>query len=296
LVPVDLAHLGAALQRDVARRAFGEQHVDDLPRRSVAEQLPERLLVPGDAVALHQREEVLRGVPAQRRLGEMGIGRDEPVGRRMDIGEVAAPAARDQDLLPRRVGAVEHQHPQPALPRLRRAHQPGGSGPQHYRVVSAVHLSPALTRKAGGSLRRPSIGLRHLRSSSAQRGSAGDYAPSTSATSIFRPGPIDELSATFLTYLPLAPAGFALTIASVSALKLVLSWSSVKLILPIPEWMMPCLSTRNSTWPPLASFTACATFGVTVPSLGFGIRPFGPSSLPSRPTTPIMSGVAITRS
>src|SRR5690606_34231055 len=261
--------------------------------RTVAEQLPQRLLVPGDAVALDQRQEVLRRVPAQRRLGEMGMGRDEPVGRRMDVSEVAAPAARDQHLLSRPLGAVEHEHPPAALPGLRRAHQPGGTGPQHYRIVTAVHGSPApSTRKAGGSLRRPSIGFRHLRSSSAQRGSAEDYAPSTSVTSIFRPGPIDELSATFWTYLPLAPAGFALTIASVSALKLVLSCSSVKLILPIPEWMMPCFSTRNSTWPPLASLTACATFGVTVPSFGFGIRPLGPSTLPSRPTTPIMSGVA----
>jgi hypothetical protein len=45
----------------------------------------------------------------------------------------------------------------------------------------------------------------------------------------------------------------------------------------------------------LAAFTASATFGVTVPSFGFGIRPLGPSTLPRRPTRPIMSGVAITR-
>src|SRR5690349_20925646 len=59
------------------------------------------------------------------------------------------------------------------------------------------------------------------------------YAPSTSARSIFRPGPIDEVSETFLTYLPLAPAGLALTIASVSAAKFALSCASVKLILPM---------------------------------------------------------------
>src|SRR5690606_42007856 len=122
-----------------------------------------------------------------------------------------------------------HEHPPAALPGLRRAHQPGGTGAQHYRIVTAVHGSPApSTRKAGGSLRRPSIGFRHLRSSSAQRGSAEDYAPSTSVTSIFRPGPIDELSATFWTYLPLAPAGFALTIASVSALKLEIGRASCR--------------------------------------------------------------------
>jgi len=60
--------------------------------------------------------------------------------------------------------------------------------------------------------------------------------------------------------------------------------------------MIPAFSTRNSIWPPLAAFTASATFMVTVPSFGFGISPFGPSTFPSRPTRPIMSGVAMQRS
>ena len=45
-----------------------------------------------------------------------------------------------------------------------------------------------------------------------------------------------------------------------------------------------------------AASTAAFTSGVTVPSLGFGIKPFGPRTLPILPTTPIMSGVAITLS
>ena len=60
--------------------------------------------------------------------------------------------------------------------------------------------------------------------------------------------------------------------------------------------MIPAFSTRYSTWPPLAALTASPTFMVTVPSLGFGIRPLGPSTLPRRPTRPIMSGVAMQRS
>src|SRR5436190_2360597 len=60
--------------------------------------------------------------------------------------------------------------------------------------------------------------------------------------------------------------------------------------------MMPVLSTRNSTLPALISLIACATFGVTVPVFGFGIRPRGPSTLPSRPQARIMSGVATTAS
>ena len=38
--------------------------------------------------------------------------------------------------------------------------------------------------------------------------------------------------------------------------------------------------------------TAFVTSNVTVPVLGFGIKPFGPNTRPSLPTSPIMSGVA----
>src|SRR6202046_41033 len=44
------------------------------------------------------------------------------------------------------------------------------------------------------------------------------------------------------------------------------------------------------------SVTALPTSAVTVPVLGLGIRPRGPSTRPSRPTLPIMSGVATTAS
>src|SRR5271166_2214250 len=59
---------------------------------------------------------------------------------------------------------------------------------------------------------------------------------------------------------------------------------------------MPALSTRNSTLPALVSFTALAISMVTVPVFGLGIRPRGPSTLPSLPAARIMSGVAMTAS
>ena len=45
-----------------------------------------------------------------------------------DIGEIAPPAARDQDLLPGFLGMVDDQHPRTALPRRCRAQQPSPSG------------------------------------------------------------------------------------------------------------------------------------------------------------------------
>src|ERR1700758_2011083 len=56
---------------------------------------------------------------------------------------------------------------------------------------------------------------------------------------------------------------------------------------------MPALSTRNSTLPAFTSLMALATSKVTVPVFGLGIKPRGPSTLPSFPAERIMSGVAI---
>ncbi len=72
--------------------------------------------------------------------------------------------------------------------------------------------------------------------------------------------------------------------------------AAAKGTLPIGTWMLPALSTRYSTLPALISLTALVTSKVTVPVLGFGIKPLGPNTRPSLPTSPIMSGVATTTS
>ncbi len=46
----------------------------------------------------------------------------------MDIGEIAAAPARDQDLLARTVGMLQHRDATAALAGLNRAHQSGGAG------------------------------------------------------------------------------------------------------------------------------------------------------------------------
>jgi hypothetical protein len=119
---------------DMTRRAFGHQQCDDRPRRTVAEQLPERLLVIGDAVALHQSDEIMLRVAIERGFVEMRIGRDEAIRRAMQIGEVAASATRDQDFRADFVGVVEQQHLAAALSRGERAHQPRGARADHDHV------------------------------------------------------------------------------------------------------------------------------------------------------------------
>src|SRR5580765_937681 len=105
----------------------------------------------------------------------------------------------------------------------------------------------------------------------------------------------DEIYAP-LMYLPLAAAGLALTTLEITAVAFSTSLSGVNEILPTGTCTSAVLSVRNSTLPALISFTAFVMSIVTVPVLGFGIRPFGPSTLPSLPTDRIMSGVEITAS
>src|SRR3569623_33758 len=171
--------------------------------------------------------------------------------------------------------------------------------PQHQRRGREGDEVPHLGIRSSGEFSRTRKSKRAGRCRPALRlfgYAALAQAPATSAVSIFRPGPMVLEIASLRTYLPLAPDGLALTTASTSASKFARRSSAGNDALPIPEWMIPAFSTRYSIWPPLAALTAPATSIVTVPSLGFGIRPFGPSTLPRRPTTPIISGVAMQRS
>ncbi len=116
---------------DAPLRTFSEQHGHDGAGRSVAEQLAERLLVVGDAMALDQRDEIILGVAGERRPAEVRIAGEKPVGRAMQVGEIAAPAARDQNLGADLVGMVEEEDPAAALAGRQRAHQPGRARPEH---------------------------------------------------------------------------------------------------------------------------------------------------------------------
>ena len=120
---------------DPAAIAFGPEHRDDVLRRAVAEELAQLLLVVRDPVPLDQRDEIAGRVPRERGAAEIRILR-EVVGRAgADVREVAAPAARDADLLAELVIVLDDEHAAAALPRLRRAHHAGGARADHDDVV-----------------------------------------------------------------------------------------------------------------------------------------------------------------
>ena len=147
--PGDRRNLMANAQIDRGRRALREQHRKDLARRSVAEELAQGFLVVADAMALDHRDEVALGVTAERGLAEVRVGRDEALGRDLQIGEVAAAAARDQNFGARLRAMFEQQHAPAAPPRANRAHQPGRSGAQHHDVKRLHRLRRQSPRLQG---------------------------------------------------------------------------------------------------------------------------------------------------
>ena len=88
------------------------QHGDDVLGGIVAKELAQCFLVPRDAVCIDQCDEIPLRIARQRRFGEMWVGADEGLWIGVQIGEVAAPAARNADLLAR-CACVIHQQGAP---------------------------------------------------------------------------------------------------------------------------------------------------------------------------------------
>jgi hypothetical protein len=124
---VDIGNSVGEAQIDAHAIAFCHKHGDHRLRRAVAEQLAEGFFVPGDAVLVDQGDEIVLSIAGQRRFAEMRVAGQEIFRPGIEIREVAAPAARNQDLLARRVRVVEQQHAPPAGTGRHRAHHAGGA-------------------------------------------------------------------------------------------------------------------------------------------------------------------------
>ena len=109
-----------------------QQQVDDLLAGAVAEQLAEMLLVKADPGLAQQADELrgrmrLQGMADEARVTRQVAGRVAA----MQVGEVAAPAARDADLFADAAGMVQHPHPQAVLAQAPGAVEARGAGPDH---------------------------------------------------------------------------------------------------------------------------------------------------------------------
>ena len=162
--PLEHRMKGAIRMREVHERGFepqlrarpvhrAAQHGDDVLGAGVAEQLAQRLLMPGDAGLGHLGDEIPLRVARQGGFGEMRVLAEIAVELDVEIGEVAAPAPGDADLLARGLRMVDHQG---ARPGMGRAHHAGRAGPEDERVHLHAARKP---RRAGFRKPRMRTGL-----------------------------------------------------------------------------------------------------------------------------------------
>ena len=99
---------------DAAHSAFGQQHADDVFGRVVAKELTFVLFMEGDAVLLHQIDEVLWRVARQGRAAKVRVFAQEVALRsaRVEIAirEIAATATGNAHLLGHLGGMVDDQN------------------------------------------------------------------------------------------------------------------------------------------------------------------------------------------
>src|ERR1700745_1506221 len=89
---------------------------------------------------LYQRDEVGRSVSGERGLAEMRVRRQKVLRLAMQIGEIAAATAGDEDLFPEAIGALHHRNAAASLPCLDSAHQAGSAATQYNRIeASSAH-------------------------------------------------------------------------------------------------------------------------------------------------------------
>ena len=150
-----LKSVGRALHRLDLRRKLephtglahlAGQQIDDLHRAAVAEELAQGLSRGRQCrTASTSATNMLRRAAAQRGEREFRVPREEALagklGRRVDVGEVAAPAARNPDLFAGRPGVVDDQHGAAALACLDRRHHAGRAGAED-QDVNRAHGPP----------------------------------------------------------------------------------------------------------------------------------------------------------
>jgi len=98
--------LTSATNLDPCVSALAQQHINDLLRAFIAEELAQLLLVVLNAVFFDQRNEIAGRVARQRGFAEVWICRKKVRGVRVNISEVAAATAGDRDLLADTIGVL----------------------------------------------------------------------------------------------------------------------------------------------------------------------------------------------
>ncbi len=130
---------GVQNDADLGGVAFALEHGGDVVGGAVAEELAEGLFVIGNSMRFDETDEIGGRVAGERGFAEMGIGGEEVFGAAMEVGEVAAASAGDEDFLAGAFGVIEHGEAAPALAGFDGAHQAGGAGAENDGVKRLGH-------------------------------------------------------------------------------------------------------------------------------------------------------------
>jgi hypothetical protein len=148
---------GVQKDLDTGRAAFGFQHVSDVLRRTIAEELAKRFLVIWDAMLLHQRDEVRRGVTGERGSCEVFICAEEILRAAVHVREIAAAAAGDEDFLANAIGTLEDGHAAAAFAGFGGAEESCGTSAENQCVKLVRQMNLPLGENRGRKLSLPSF-------------------------------------------------------------------------------------------------------------------------------------------
>ncbi len=119
---------GVELGLDASLGALLLEQVDDVLGGAVAEELSESFFVVADTVLFNERDEVCGGVASECGLGEVRIFGEKVFRAAVDVSEVAAATAGDEDLFTGLVGVVKEQDGSSALSGGECGHHSGSTG------------------------------------------------------------------------------------------------------------------------------------------------------------------------
>jgi hypothetical protein len=148
---------GAQKDLDTGRAALGFQHVGDVLRRTIAEELAKRFLVIWDAMLFHQRDEVRRRVAGERGFCEVLICAEEILRAAVDVREIAAAAAGDEDFLANTIGTLEDGDAAAAFAGFGGAQESCGTSAENQGVKLVGQMSSPLDDNRGRKLSLPSF-------------------------------------------------------------------------------------------------------------------------------------------
>jgi hypothetical protein len=128
---LDLGDAGVDEDLDSGGVTFGFEQVDDVCGGIVAEELAQTFFVPGDAMFVDESEKVVGPETGESGFSEVGIGGEEVFGRGVNVREITAAAAGDEDFLADVVCMLEDGNAAATLACLDSAEEASGAGAEN---------------------------------------------------------------------------------------------------------------------------------------------------------------------